>query len=89
MKMGNIVPSAGIEPTSLAFWTNVQPLHPTVTTMPTPTCLCSSLPQVCADYYIHPPWNCKSFNAYNTMALHIYRVGSTTIQYIACVGSWS
>ena len=42
MKMGNIVLIAGLEPTSLPFWTCV--LHH-VTTIPTPTCLCSSLPQ--------------------------------------------
>ena len=49
MKMGNIVPRAGLEPTSLAFRASVPPLHhvgfPGVTTTPTPTCLCSSLPQ--------------------------------------------
>ena len=27
MKMGNIVPRAGLEPTSLAFWASVLPLH--------------------------------------------------------------
>ena len=27
MKMGNSVPRAGIEPTSLAFWASVLPLH--------------------------------------------------------------
>ena len=27
MKMGNIVPRAGIEPKSLAFWVSVLPLH--------------------------------------------------------------
>ena len=26
-KMGNAVPRAGIEPTSLAIWASVQPLH--------------------------------------------------------------
>ena len=59
MKMGNTVPRVGLEPTSLAFWASVLPLHhvgfPDFTTIPTPTCLCSSLPQGNADYYIHPP----------------------------------
>ena len=46
MKMGNIVPRAGLEPTSLAFWVSVLPLDfPDVTTILTPTCLCSYLPQ--------------------------------------------
>ena len=46
MKMGNNVPRAGFEPTSLAFRANVLPLHcPDVIIIPMPTCLCSSLPQ--------------------------------------------
>ena len=49
MKMGNIVPRAGIEPTSLAFQASVLTitLHrlPDVTTIPTRPCLCSSLPE--------------------------------------------
>ena len=49
MKIGNIVPRAGIERTSRAFQasslTITPPRLPDVTTMPTPTCLCSSLPQ--------------------------------------------
>ena len=49
MKMGNTVPRAGIKPTSLAFCANVltitQHRLPDVTTIPTPNCLCSSLPQ--------------------------------------------
>ena len=47
-KMGNIVPSTGLEPTSLAFRANVLPLQvgfPDVTTIPMYTCLCSFLPQ--------------------------------------------
>ena len=34
--------------------------------------------EVNADYYTHPPWNCKSFNAYNyiqAVALHIHTQG--------------
>ena len=27
MKMGNTMPGAGLEPTSLAFWASVLPLH--------------------------------------------------------------
>ena len=49
MKMGNTVPRAGLEPTSLTFRASVLPLHhvgfPDVITIPTPTCLYSSLPQ--------------------------------------------
>ena len=49
MKMGNTVPRAGLEPTSLALRASVLPLHhigfPDVTTILTPTCLCGSLPQ--------------------------------------------
>ena len=49
MKMGNIVPRAGLEPTSLAFQANVLPLHhvgfPDVTTIPMSTSLCGTLPQ--------------------------------------------
>ena len=50
MKMGNIVPRAGLEPTPLAFWASVLPLHhigfPDDTAIPTPTCLCGSLPHM-------------------------------------------
>ena len=42
MKMGNIVPRVGLEPTSVAFRASVLPLHhldfPDVITVPTPTC---------------------------------------------------
>ena len=60
MKLGNTVPRVGLEPTSLAFSASVLPLHhvgfPDVTTIPKPTCVCSSLPsEVSADYYTHPP----------------------------------
>ena len=50
IKMGNIVPRAGTKPTSLAFQPSVLALHhgslPDVTTIPTPTCLCITLPQM-------------------------------------------
>ena len=49
MKIGNSVPRTGLVPIYLAFRASVLPLHhidfPGVTTIPTPTCLCSSLPQ--------------------------------------------
>ena len=46
MKMGNIVPRAGIELTSLAFQTSVLQLHHVGSLMSCiPTCLCGSLPQ--------------------------------------------
>ena len=78
MKMRNTVPRPGIEPTSLAFWTTVLVITP----RRLPWChhytrafLSMQLLawKVSADYYIHPLWNCKSFNAYNyiqIMALH-------------------
>ena len=43
--MGNIVPRAGPEPTSLAFRAIAPHMLDDVTTLPTPTCLCTSLPQ--------------------------------------------
>ena len=49
MKMGNIVPLVGLEPTPLAFRASVLPITsprlPDVTIIPTPTCLCSLLPE--------------------------------------------
>ena len=51
MKMGNIMPRAELELTSLAFRASVLPLQFTphrlldVTTLPKPTCLCGALPQ--------------------------------------------
>ena len=43
MKMGNIVPRAGIEPTFPAFWSSVliitSPMLPAITMLPTPTCI--------------------------------------------------
>ena len=49
VKMGNIVPKAGIAPTSLAILgqrDRITPCRlPDVTTIPTPSCVCSSLPQ--------------------------------------------
>ena len=49
MEMENSVPRVGIEPSSVAFWASVPPLHhvgfPDLTTTPTPTRLCSPLPQ--------------------------------------------
>ena len=48
MKMGNIVPRARIEPTSLAFHAT-PPRLPDVTILSMPTCLCGSLSER-ADY---------------------------------------
>ena len=68
---------------------------PVVAPIPTPTCLCSSLPQVSIDYYTRPPRIVSllilTVIYIQAMALHIYihRVGSTTIQRIACTGSLS
>ena len=45
---GNIVPTAGIEPTSLAFYASVLTITPPsladVNTLQTHTCLCGSMP---------------------------------------------
>ena len=63
MKMGNTVPRLGLKTTSLAFRASVLPFSPRslpdVTTMPTPSCVCSSLvtSEVNADYKEHPPTN--------------------------------
>ena len=91
MKVGNIVPSAGIIPTSLAFQVSVLTITPPrlldVTTLP--TCMQLLAWELSAD---SSPWICKPFNAYNyiqALALHIHRAGSTTIQCIASTGSWS
>ena len=69
MKMRNIVPRVGLEPTSLAFRASMLPLH--------------HIGSLISSLYPHPPvyatpclrgscrlllsssWNCKSFNAYN------------------------
>ena len=55
-KMGNIEPKVAIESTSLAFQASVltitSPGLPDVTSLPTPTCLCCSLPE---RYYTHLP----------------------------------
>ena len=68
MKMGNIVPSTGINPTSLALWASVLPSQhvgylmsplfqgPHVYAVPCLTGQCRLLHS--------SPWNCKSFNAY-------------------------
>ena len=47
MKIGNIFPRAGIEVTSLGFWAMVLTITPQrfPDVLPTPTCLCGSLPQ--------------------------------------------
>ena len=54
LKIGNIVPRVGIKHTSVAFQVRVltitPPRFPYVTTVPTPTCLCSSLPERSVHY---------------------------------------
>ena len=95
-KMRNSVIRAGLKPTSLVFRASVLPLHQAGTLMsplyphpPVYVALCLRL--------LHSfHWNCKFFNAYNYMHTsngltytYIHRVGSTTIQRIACTGSLS
>ena len=70
-KMGNTEPRVGIEPISLGFGAGVLPLNHGASLM-LPTCLCSSLPQRSVQTATLIPWNCKSFNAYNGLKLHIH-----------------
>ena len=67
--MGNIVPRAGIEPTSLGFRTSVltikPPRVPNVSIISTPICPCGSLPERSAQTITLVLLNCKSVNAYN------------------------
>ena len=99
-KMGNIVPRAGFELTSLAFWTSVLPLHHTGSLISPiyprlPIYAAPCLRDQCR--LLHSfPFNCKSFNAYNyiysgndLLCTYMDGVGSTTIQLITCIGSWS
>ena len=75
MKMGNIVPRAAIEHTSLAFWAFILALHhicfPDGTTVSISTCLCGSLPQRSLQTTTLVPL--ASFNVYNynNAMLHI------------------
>ena len=95
-KMGNNVPRAGLELTSLALQASVLPLHH-IDSLKSP--LYPRLPGWVAPCFrgqcrlLHSsPWNYKSFNAYNciqAMALQLHRVGSTNIQHVACTGSRS
>ena len=69
MKMGNIVPRAGIEPTSLAFRASVLPVHHVGFLMSPlyPYLLVHATPCFrgqCRLLHL-PLWNCKSVNAYN------------------------
>ena len=76
MKMGNIVPRGGIEPTSLVFQAGVLPLLPTCHHY-THTHLCVQLlaSEVSADYYTGPPKECKfvmlTIIYIQAMALHV------------------
>ena len=85
MKVGNIVPRAGLEPTYLTFWASVIPLHYGSSLM------LSLYPQVSADYYTRPHRivNLLMLIITYIQAIAIHRVGSTTIQCIAGTGSWS
>ena len=81
MKMGNIVPRAGIEPLSRAFWANVLPLHhvdfPDVTTIPTPTRLWLLASKVSADYYSSiPPENpgCSTLKFIPKLRVHCHNL---------------
>ena len=93
MKMGNIVPRVGIEPTSLAFEASILPLHnmgslmsPQYPHLPFYAGPC--LRGQCSLRHLSP-CNCKPFNAHRQSPhMHIYRAGSTTMQCIAYTGSW-
>ena len=80
MKMGNIVPRAGLESTSLALRAIVLPFHHIGSLMPPlhphPPVYAAPCFRVQCRLLLHSsPWNCKSFNAYNyiqAMPLHIH-----------------
>ena len=87
MKMGNIGSRVGLEPTYLAFHDSLLPLHqirslwsPLYPCPPVYIALC--LRGQCRLLHL-PPWNCVSM----LTITYIHRVGSTTIQCIACRGS--
>ena len=69
MKMGNIVPKAGIEPITLVLQPSVLPLHHVGSLMSPlyphpPVYVAACLRGQCRVLH-SSPWNCKSCNAYN------------------------
>ena len=98
MKMGNIVPRAGIEPTSLAFQVSVLIIIP----RRLPCCnhythaylsMWCVASEVNAVYYTHPSGIISLYLVIAYNYIHtgngIHSIGSTTIQCIACTRSWS
>ena len=99
-KRENIVPRVGLEPTSLAFQASVLPIHHVGFLMSSlyqrrPVC---EAPCLRGQFRLlqSSSWNCKSFNAYNSIHTYIHwsytyihGIGSTTIQHVACTASWS
>ena len=73
MKMGNIVPRAGVEPTSLAFRTNVPPLHHVGSL--------TSLEYPCAPVYTAPALR----GQYRLLHKHIYTYIYIHIYIYVCV----
>ena len=90
MKMGNTTPR--LKATSLAFRARVLPLHHVWHNYYSHTHLLMQ-PLVSADYYNHAPRIVSLLMHTITYRqwpfIDIHRVGSTTIQCIACTGSWS
>ena len=88
MKMGNIVPTAGIEPTSLAFRASVLTITPhripDVTTIPTPTYLCSVRGQ-CSLAHIA---KCGNVPICVEMFLDVSMFGSVVLYLCLCVSMW-
>ena len=65
MKMENVVPRAGTEPSGLIFWVSVQTISPgrlpDITILPTPTWLCSSLLETSVQTTTLVPQELKAF----------------------------
>ena len=75
-KMGIIVPRGGSEPTSLAFWARMLPLHHVGSLMSSlyPRQSVYTAPCLRGQFrLLHlSPWNCMSFTYIQAMAVHIY-----------------
>ena len=86
-KMGNIVPRVGLESTFLAFRDDTITLHrlTDVTTIPMPTCLCSSLPQRSAQTTTHI---CTHMHTYALIYTQRYKHTLTHIKVDTCTRSY-
>ena len=91
MKMGNIVPRAGIEPTSLAFRASVLTISPrslsNMSHIPVPTCLCSSLPERGQCRLLHKQENKKTSLLGLLKKASSFGVSEIRAQF-ACMSRW-